>query len=128
MSERQLRYARHALASHRAALLTLLTALEGDAARWRPRPGAWNALEIANHLADEERDVSLQWLAELEAPDLSRAHRHPALGPVPAGDLLVSGVAHVLFHIRQLVRLHYRHLAVVFPDGDPSYAGAWGEP
>lgn len=175
-AERQLRYARHALASQRTSLLSLLTSMEGDAALWRPRPDAWNALEIANHLADEERDdfrarlsrtledpeapwepidpegwvtarayadrdmrasidrfalerdASLRWLAELEAPDLSKAHRHPTIGAIRAGDLLAAWVAHDLFHIRQLVRLHYRYLTEAFPGFDPGYAGAWGGP
>jgi hypothetical protein len=171
---RLVRAARDRLASGRDALLPLLYAMSGEAAQWRPRPGAWSSLEIANHLADEERDdfrarlartlddpqapwepidpeawvtsrrygerdmqasidrfsverdVSLHWLSELEEPDLSLAHVHPLAGPIRAGDLLAAWVAHDLFHVRQLVRLHYRHLSEAFPGFDPAYAGAWG--
>ena len=53
---RQVRFARDRLAAGRDALLALLYAMRGEAALWRPHPGAWSSLEIANHLADEERD------------------------------------------------------------------------
>lgn len=172
----RLRFAYGKLESGRDALLALLNGIDDAEARWRPRPGAWSAVEIANHLADEEREdfrarlrrtleepgaaweridpegwvasrayadrdirtsidrfatereESLRWLAGLENPDWTLTHVHPTAGPIRAGDLLASWVAHDLFHVRQLVRLEYRYLAESLPSFDPSYAGDWGEP
>jgi len=174
-SMRLLSSARERLLAGRDALLPLLDSMSGAAAKWRPRPGAWSSLEIANHLADEERedfrarlactlddpqmpwapidpegwvatrrygerdmresidrfcserDVSLRWLSELGDADLTLTHVHPFAGQLRAGDLLVAWVAHDLFHVRQLVRLHYRYLGESFPGFDPAYAGEWGE-
>jgi len=54
-----------------------------------------------------EREVSLEKLRALEDPDWATAHEHPMLGPLHAGDLLVSWVAHDKLHHHQLVkRLH----------------------
>ena len=157
------------------AIVALLEAMDEESIRWRPREGAWSALEIVNHLADEEREdfrerlrrtleepdrpwepidpagwvttrryghrkvrasidrfsvereASLRWLRQLEAADWTLAYLHPNLGPIRAGDLLVAWVAHDLFHLRQLVRLQYRHLEGAFPPFDPAYAGEWGD-
>lgn len=53
---RMLASARDRLEVGRDALLPLLNSMTGAAAHWRPRPDAWSTLEIANHLADEERE------------------------------------------------------------------------
>jgi hypothetical protein len=70
-----------------------------------------------------ERERSLAWLAGLDASRLDNAHAHPSFGPLRAGDLLVSWIAHDLLHIRQIARLQYE---IVARDGAPyvtDYAG-----
>ena len=57
-----------------------------------------------------ERMRSVAWLRQLREPDLSAFHAHPKIGPLRAGDLLASWLAHDLIHVRQLTRLHYRWL------------------
>lgn len=54
------------------------------------------------------RAASLAWLGTLARDvDLSRAHSHPKLGTLAAGDLLASWAAHDILHLRQLAaRLH----------------------
>ncbi len=56
----------------------------------------------------EEREVSLAWLATLDAPDLERVHDAEGRR-LRAGDLLAAWVAHDLVHLRQLtgVRLSW---------------------
>jgi hypothetical protein len=58
----------------------------------------------------DERARSVEWLRTLGRLALDRAHEHPALGPLRAGDLLHAWLAHDLIHVRQLTRLHYRWL------------------
>jgi hypothetical protein len=59
----------------------------------------------------EERDRSCVWLRRLpQDADLDRAHAHPTIGVMRAGDVLASWLAHDLIHVRQITRLHYRWL------------------
>ena len=59
----------------------------------------------------DERAASCRWLEGLPADtELDRAHTHPTLGVMRAGDLLMAWLAHDLIHIRQITRLHYRWL------------------
>jgi hypothetical protein len=54
-----------------------------------------------------ERASSLEALDALEDPDWNAMHEHPVIGPLRAGDLLVSWVVHDKLHHHQLVtRLH----------------------
>lgn len=54
-----------------------------------------------------EREASLAWCHGLAAPDWSNTHPHPHLGPLRAGDLLVSWTVHDHLHHRQITaRLH----------------------
>jgi len=48
--------ARAQLAAHADAVAALVGTFDAEAARWRPAPDAWSALEVVCHLADEERD------------------------------------------------------------------------
>jgi hypothetical protein len=73
----------------------------------------------------EERRRSLEWLAGLSAPEWERAHAHPALGSLRAGDVLASWVAHDLLHLRQLLRLHFEWLARHAEPFSTRYAGPW---
>ena len=71
-----------------------------------------------------ERQASLAWLQSLDAPDWDRGRRHPAGFTLHAGDLLLSWLAHDLWHIRQLADLHREYLgAVAAPPYDIGYAG-----
>ena len=77
--------------------------------------------ELRGFLA--ERAKSLEWLKGLRSPDWSRAHAHPRLGPLAAGDLLASWVAHDLLHVRQIARIQYEHARAVAAPYRPDYAG-----
>ena len=82
--------------------------------------------ELEGFLA--ERRKSLDWLRGLKAPDWSRAHVHPRLGSMAAGDLLASWVAHDLLHIRQIARLEYEHARALAAPFKPDYAGVPPQP
>ena len=71
------------------------------------------------------RARSLRWLEALDQPDWSLAYHHPSAGPLPAGDLLTSWLAHDFIHVRQLNRLHRQYLATELSDYSPGYAGHW---
>lgn len=76
---------------------------------------------------DRERCASLAWLASLDAPDWSRTHEHPTIGPLAAGDLLASWAAHDLLHIRQLARRLYELVAARADPFGVRYAGELGQ-
>lgn len=108
--------------------------LERPEAAWPPiDPQGWaearayNERDLAEALARflAARRDSLAWLESLGDPDWSRAHRHPKLGPISAGDLLTSWVAHDHIHIRQLNRLHREYLVEELSEHAPDYAGRW---
>lgn len=71
-----------------------------------------------------ERQISLLWLENLEAPDWENTHPHPG-GDLKAGDLLVSWVMHDLLHIRQLAELRKQIAERDFAPYSSSYAGEW---
>jgi hypothetical protein len=73
----------------------------------------------------EERARSISWLRSLADPDWGRAHQHPSLGTLRAGDLLVSWVAHDALHARQLAGLHWAYLRRLGAPFSPAYAGDW---
>ncbi|MCH8271495.1 MAG: DinB family protein [Planctomycetes bacterium] len=109
--------------------------LEEPTRQWPPiDPEGWAVQRRYNHqdLAAAvarfaaARQESLAWLRSLDHPDWSRTHHHPKLGPMSAGDLLVSWAAHDALHLRQFAkRLH--QLAERDSDGhSSSYAGSWG--
>jgi hypothetical protein len=79
--------------------------------------------ELARFLA--ARGDSLAWLEGLADPDWSLAYEHPKAGPITAGDLLTSWVAHDHIHIRQLNRLHREYLVEKLSGHSPEYAGSW---
>lgn len=85
---------------------------------WPPNdPEAWaverkyNERNLSESLKNflRERKESLTWLYGLESPNWDNAYDHPKAGPLSAGDLLVSWVAHDLLHIAQmsLTRVEY---------------------
>jgi len=72
-----------------------------------------------------ERATSVAFLESLSDPDWERAHPHPRWGPIRAGDLLTSWVAHDHIHVRQLNRLHREFLVASVSRYAPDYAGQW---
>jgi hypothetical protein len=69
-----------------------------------------------------ERRRSLAWLDGLGAVDLDTRY---SFGPITAGELLASWVAHDLLHVRQLGKLHYDWWAQRTAPHDVAYAGNW---
>lgn len=79
---------------------------------------------LNNFLA--EREKSLSWLKQLSAPNLQNRYEH-ATGPITAGDLLASWLAHDFLHIRQLARLHWQYVGSLVDPYRTTYAGPWKE-
>ncbi len=71
------------------------------------------------------RAESVEWLHDLESPDWALAYEHPRFGPIRAGDLMLSWVAHDHIHVRQINRLHREFLVASVPSYSPEYAGRW---
>lgn len=71
----------------------------------------------------DERRRSVAWLRGLGAAPLGAVHEHPTLGPVRAGDLLASWLAHDLIHLRQITRLQYVWLERAAAPYRVDYAG-----
>ncbi len=57
----------------------------------------------------QERERSMEWLRETrgETQNWEAAYQHPEIGPVKAGDLIFSWVAHDLLHVRQIAKRVY---------------------
>ena len=75
---------------------------------------------LARFLSERARSVA--WLRGLH-PDFERTYLHPSAGPLRAGDLLASWLAHDLIHIRQITRLHYGWLERQAAPYRTAYAG-----
>ena len=82
------------------------------------------ATSVNNFLA--EREKSLAWLKQLSAPNWQNRYEH-ATGPITAGDLLASWLAHDFLHIRQLARLHWQYVGALADPHRTTYAGPWKE-
>jgi hypothetical protein len=95
-------------------------------------PGGWvtarsyneQGLAVSLHSYVEERGVSLNWVKNLEDADWEAAYEAP-WGPITAGDLLASWVAHDLLHMRQLVELHWYYKEKKVEPYSTRYAGEW---
>lgn len=87
----------------------------------------YNAREIGASIESfvEQRRRSLEWLESLASgdADLDRAHEHPVLEPLRAGDLLAAWSAHDLLHLRQIVRLQLEYLREHARPYSTRYAG-----
>jgi hypothetical protein len=100
----------------------------------RPRidPGVWvtergyNERDLAESLQGflAAREESLVWLQGLSSPDWETVYEAP-FGPIRAGDVFASWVAHDLLHIRQLVELHWAHTTHRLRPYKVDYAGQW---
>lgn len=71
-----------------------------------------------------ERETSITWLLKHPSADLDVAIIMD-WGPLTAGDLLASWLAHDLLHLRQLVELRYHLTAKSSQPHDLLYAGKW---
>lgn len=107
--------------------------LSGTDAPFAPiDPAGWPAsrryqdddLEETRLALRAEREASLAWLERLSGADWDRA-KEMRFGPLRAGDLLASWVAHDLLHLRQLVALRYADLQGEASPYDIRYAGEW---
>lgn len=87
----------------------------------------YNLRDPAASLADflTERARSIDMLRVLDNPDWDQARRHPVFGPISAGTLMASWLAHDLLHLRQLVELHYAYHARGAAPYSVGYAGDW---
>jgi len=98
-----------------------------DPERWAVDE-AYNERSLGTSVSQflHEREASIAWLGGLRAAVWDRAHEHPRMGTIRAGDLLSSWVAHDFIHIRQINRLHREYLVeAVLPEYSSDYAGKW---
>jgi hypothetical protein len=79
---------------------------------------------LNNFLA--ERGNSLMWLQQLSRPNWENLNEGPN-GPLAAGDLLASWLAHDFLHIRQLARLHWQYVGANALPYQTTYGGPWKE-
>ncbi len=100
---------------------------------WPPiDPAGWvtarryNDREFAEALGSfvAERARSLTWLKSLSAPNWE-AEYATSFGPIKAGDMLASWVAHDNLHMRQLVELRRARIVGLARPYDVRYAGEW---
>jgi hypothetical protein len=71
-----------------------------------------------------ERQASLDWLDTLVEPDWDTVY-HAPFGPIRAGDLFASWVAHDLLHMRQLIELSRAQSLQAAEPYQTKYAGPW---
>ena len=86
-----------------------------DEADWDATLARWSS----------ERTRSVDWLRGLKGVDWSRRHDHPRLGPLRAGDLLVSWACHDALHARQIARRAYERCLRDGEGFEARYAGPW---
>lgn len=82
-------------------------------------------LSVSLEMFLTERQASLEWLAELTAPNWHASAEAPWGQPIRAGDMLAAWVAHDLLHLRQLVALRWGLTTQALAPFDPRYAGEW---
>ena len=70
------------------------------------------------------REESLAWVRDLFSPDWEAVYEAP-WGPITAGDMFASWVAHDLLQMRQLVELHWAYTALLVEPYGTGYAGEW---
>ncbi|MBX7095791.1 MAG: DinB family protein [Flavobacteriales bacterium] len=71
-----------------------------------------------------EREVSVQWLQQLENPNWSSAYVHPKFGAMSSNMFLSNWLAHDYLHIRQILAVKHHYLAAYCKE-DIGYAGTW---
>jgi hypothetical protein len=107
--------------------------LHQPGAPWPPiDPEGWvaerryNEQDPARVLGDflEERRRSVAWLGTLRDPDWTLAFQHPKAGPLRAGDVMVSWLAHDTLHLRQMAGVLTEHTSAGAAPFSTRYAGA----
>lgn len=102
-------------------------------AAWQPiDPAGWvrernyNQRELPEILRGflRERERSLHWLRSLATPNWE-SQCEASFGPIKAGDMLSSWVAHDNLHMRQLVKLRRARVERITAPYDVQYAGKW---
>lgn len=73
----------------------------------------------------DARQESVKWLRNLDHPNWFEMYHHPHLGPIRAGDLLVSWVAHDQLHVRQIAKRKYEMIERDAGAFSAGYAGGW---
>lgn len=75
----------------------------------------------------KERSDSLVWLSGLneDDPDWDLAHQHRRMGPLRAGDLFLSWVAHDQLHVRQIAKRCFELICDDAAQFESRYAGDW---
>ncbi len=107
--------------------------LDDPEAAWTPiDPEGWaqdrdyaaRKLSVVLAAFTTERAASLEWLDGLmrAGVDWGRAHEHPHLGVLRAGDLFAAWVAHDQLHLAQLARWHLARVAASAAPFDARYA------
>lgn len=71
----------------------------------------------------QERNDSLRWLESLADADWEKCYQHPSIGPLRAGDLFASWVAHDQLHIRQIAKRCYEMINEKCQPYQTAYAG-----
>jgi hypothetical protein len=72
----------------------------------------YNKRDLSQSLENfiRERNISIQWLQNIDKINWQSSYSHPKAGNLSVGDLLVSWLTHDLLHIRQLSNLHIDYL------------------
>ncbi len=70
------------------------------------------------------REASLAWLRQLAGPNWELTYQAP-WGPIRAGDVFASWVAHDLLHTRQIIELHWLYTTDHLKPYRTEYAGEW---
>ncbi|RNC82496.1 MAG: DinB family protein [Phycisphaera sp.] len=74
---------------------------------------------------DSERSRSVEQLRALADLDWELAYGHPQFGPIRAGDVMLSWVAHDMLHLRQIAKRRFELAADAGSGFDTAYAGTW---
>ncbi|MFI4893369.1 MAG: DinB family protein [Phycisphaerales bacterium JB058] len=72
-----------------------------------------------------ERAESMRLIREFQDPDWDRAHTHPSIGKLRAGDIMVSWAVHDMLHLRQIAKRRFELLSAAGGRFETSYAGSW---
>ena len=88
----------------------------------------YNAQDLAEQLDRFRRDraESVGLLRRLKSPVWNRTYEHPVLGPIHAGDVMVSWAAHDMLHLRQIAKRRFELIGLAAPGYHTAYAGQWG--
>lgn len=73
----------------------------------------------------QERCRSVELLRALTEPDWELTYEHSQFGPIRAGDVMVSWVAHDMLHLRQIAKRRFELASDAERGYNTAYAGAW---